>query len=99
MAALVISDAWKTSSYVCPNCSAAGLMWWKSRFARSDCKRRSTGTAPLPSEKPTRRLEDIIENAQAVLRYKSGMDQAAFAGNRLVYDAVERCLERVCEAA
>jgi len=53
----------------------------------------------LPSEKPARRLEDIIENAQAVLRYTAGMDKSAFEGNRLVYDAVERCLERISEAA
>jgi uncharacterized protein with HEPN domain len=53
----------------------------------------------LPSEKPARRLEDIVENAQAALRYTAGMDEAAFEGNRLVYDAVERCLERISEAA
>ena len=53
----------------------------------------------MPSEKPGRRLEDIIENAQAALRYTAGMDEVAFAGNRLVYDAVERCLERISEAA
>lgn len=32
----------------------------------------------MPSEKPTRRLEDIIENAQAILRYAAGMDFPAF---------------------
>ncbi len=53
----------------------------------------------MPSEKAARRLEDIVENAQAAQRYTAGMDEAAFQGNRLVYDAVERCLERVSEAA
>jgi uncharacterized protein with HEPN domain len=53
----------------------------------------------LPSEKPARRLEDIVENAQAALRYTAGMDEVAFEGNRLVYDAVERSLERISEAA
>jgi uncharacterized protein with HEPN domain len=53
----------------------------------------------LPSEKPARRLEDIVENAQAAIRYTTNMDQVAFEGNRLVYDAVERCLERISEAA
>jgi len=53
----------------------------------------------LPSEKPARRLEDIVENAQAALRYTAGLDEGAFEGNRLVYDAVERCLERISEAA
>jgi hypothetical protein len=39
----------------------------------------------LPSEKPARRLEDIIENAQAIQRYIAGMDLDAFAsrGDRL----------------
>lgn len=53
----------------------------------------------MPSERPARRLEDIIENAQSALRYTAGMDEVAFEGNRLVYDAVERCLERISEAA
>ena len=42
---------------------------------------------------------DIIENAQAVLRYTAGMDSAAFSEDRKTYDAVERCLERISEAA
>ena len=52
----------------------------------------------MPSEKPARRLRDIIENGQAILLYTTGMDSASFAQNRLVYDAVERCLERISEA-
>jgi hypothetical protein len=42
---------------------------------------------------------DIIENAQAVLRYTVGMDSKAFEEDRKTYDAVERCLERISEAA
>ncbi len=53
----------------------------------------------MPSEKPARRLQDIIENAQAVLRYTAGLDETTFAQSQLVYDAVERCLERIGEAA
>ena len=53
----------------------------------------------MPSEKPARRLEDIVGNATAALRYTAGMDEVAFQRNRLVYDAVERCLERISEAA
>jgi uncharacterized protein with HEPN domain len=53
----------------------------------------------LPSEKAARRLEDIIENAQAILRYTAGMDLAAFSEDRKTYDAVERCLERISEGA
>jgi uncharacterized protein with HEPN domain len=53
----------------------------------------------LPSEKPARRLEGIIENAQVILGYTTGMDLKAFADDRKTYDAVERCLERISEAA
>jgi uncharacterized protein with HEPN domain len=53
----------------------------------------------LPSDKPTRRLEDIIENAQAIQRYVAGMDLTAFQEDQKTYDAVERCLERISEAA
>ena len=52
----------------------------------------------MPSDKPARRLPDIIENAQAILRYTKEMDGAAFEDNTLVSDAVERCLERISEA-
>lgn len=48
---------------------------------------------------PTESLVDIIENAERIEGYLAGMDRDAFAGNGLVRDAVERCLERVCEAA
>jgi uncharacterized protein with HEPN domain len=44
-------------------------------------------------------LADIIENAERIEQYLLGLDQAAFAGNGITRDAVERCLERVCEAA
>jgi uncharacterized protein with HEPN domain len=51
------------------------------------------GTSRVP-----RRLQDIIDNAQAIFGYTDGMDLAAFEKNRMVYDAVERCLERISEA-
>jgi uncharacterized protein with HEPN domain len=57
-----------------------------------------TETVPLPSSKAPRRLRDIIDNAQAIFRYTEGMELADLEENRLVYDAVERCLERICEA-
>ena len=52
----------------------------------------------MPSDKPARRLLDIIENAQTIARYIEGMDGIAFEENTLVSDAVERCLERISEA-
>ena len=53
----------------------------------------------MPSDKPARRLEDIVENARAILRYTVGMDLEAFEEDRKTYDAVERCLERISEGA
>jgi uncharacterized protein with HEPN domain len=53
----------------------------------------------LPSSKVPRRLRDIIENAEAILRYTKDMDAAAFAEDDLVRNAVERCFERICEAS
>ena len=51
------------------------------------------------SDRPARRLEDIVENAQAIRGYVAGMDVTAFEKDRKTYDAVERCLERIAEAA
>jgi uncharacterized protein with HEPN domain len=53
----------------------------------------------LPSDKPARRLEDIIENARAIQLYVTDMDLTAFEEDQKTYDAVERCLERISEAA
>lgn len=44
-------------------------------------------------------LADMIENIERVEGYLAGLDRDAFAQNGMVRDAVERCLERVCEAA
>lgn len=43
-------------------------------------------------------LADIIDNALRIERYLAGMDRASFEADGLVRDAVERCVERVCEA-
>jgi uncharacterized protein with HEPN domain len=51
------------------------------------------------SRDPIENLTDIIENADRIVDYLKGVDRAAFAGSGLVRDAVERCLERICEAA
>jgi uncharacterized protein with HEPN domain len=45
----------------------------------------------LPSEKPARRLEDIIGKAQAIQRYIAGMDLAAFGKNSKTN---EKCMPR-----
>jgi uncharacterized protein with HEPN domain len=41
----------------------------------------------------------MIENAERVARYLVGMDRHAFEQSEWARDAVERCIERVCEAA
>jgi uncharacterized protein with HEPN domain len=59
-----------------------------------------SGTALSPSRHdPAGSLRHIVENAERVGRYMIGMDQSAFALNEAVRDAVERCIERVCDAA
>jgi uncharacterized protein with HEPN domain len=44
-------------------------------------------------------VADIIENAERVGIYLFGMDRQAFERDGKTRDAVERCLERICEAA
>ncbi len=73
-------------------------MWWRSRSENRASSKKSIGTEPLPSDRPVRRLLDIVENGQAIARYTEGMDGTTFEENALVSDAVERCLERISEA-
>ncbi|HEY6430469.1 MAG TPA: HepT-like ribonuclease domain-containing protein [Acetobacteraceae bacterium] len=40
-----------------------------------------------------------MENAERVARQLAGMDRQAFERDEWARDAVERCIERVCEAA
>lgn len=44
-------------------------------------------------------VADILENIARIEGYLAGLDRAAFAADGRTRDAVERCLERVCEAA
>ena len=54
----------------------------------------------MPSKHdPVESLADIIENAERIEQYLTGVSRDAFADNGLMRDAVERCMERVCEAA
>jgi uncharacterized protein with HEPN domain len=52
----------------------------------------------LPSRKQTSVLGDIIENAERISGYIAGFNEATFSNERKTIDAVERCLERICEA-
>lgn len=53
----------------------------------------------MPSKRPGRRFQDILDNIQAIEQYTNGMNKKAFLANNLVIDAVERCLSRISEAA
>lgn len=53
----------------------------------------------MPSKFPARRLQDIVENAAFIASYIDGLDEKAFRGDRMRRDAVERCLQRISEAA
>lgn len=53
----------------------------------------------MPSKDPTRRLEDIRANVARIRRHVEGMDEAAFLADAKAQDAVERCVERIAEAA
>lgn len=52
----------------------------------------------MPSDKVTRRLGDILDNIARIRRYV-GEDVAASLEDDRTLDAVERCLERMAEAA
>ena len=60
---------------------------------------KSTGTGSLPSNKLARRLSDIVENADFIASYIDGLQEKAFLADRKTQDAVERCLQRITEAA
>jgi uncharacterized protein with HEPN domain len=53
----------------------------------------------VPSSHPAVRFQDILDNIQLIRGYLAGMDQTAFDADRRTRDAVERCLERISEAA
>jgi uncharacterized protein with HEPN domain len=44
-------------------------------------------------------LQDIIDNIARIERHVAGLDHHGLRADELRHDAVERCLERICEAA
>ncbi len=52
----------------------------------------------MPSEKPLLRLEDIVKNAEHIAQYIDGMSEITFCKDHKTINAVERCIERICEA-
>ena len=53
----------------------------------------------MPSSRPAVRFLDILDNIRLIQSYLQGMDCAAFDADSRTRDAVERCLERLSEAA
>jgi hypothetical protein len=53
----------------------------------------------VPSSRPVTRFLDILDNIRLIQSYLEGMDRAAFEADSRTRDAVERCLERLSEAA
>jgi uncharacterized protein with HEPN domain len=53
----------------------------------------------VSSEDPSRRLRDILVNIGRIRRHTRGMTEGRFASDEKSQDAVERCLERISEAA
>jgi uncharacterized protein with HEPN domain len=53
----------------------------------------------LSSKKPLQRLQDIVQNADAIASYVAGVVLDALERDSMRDDAVERCLERISEAA
>jgi uncharacterized protein with HEPN domain len=54
----------------------------------------------VPSSDPVQRFQDILFNIARIETHTAGIvDETVFEENYTVYDAVERCLERISEAA
>ena len=53
----------------------------------------------MPSSRRLDRLEDIVRNCERIVRHTAGMSREAYFADEKTIDAVERCLERISEAA
>jgi uncharacterized protein with HEPN domain len=53
----------------------------------------------VPSSRPEILFLDILDNIRLIQSYVERMDRAAFDADSRTRDAVERCLERLSEAA
>ena len=56
-------------------------------------------TKSLSSSNPERRLGDILENISRIRTYMHGLGAKQLVSDSKTQDAIERCLERICEAA
>ncbi|MFI5022203.1 MAG: DUF86 domain-containing protein [Alphaproteobacteria bacterium] len=53
----------------------------------------------MPSSRHLDRLEDIVTNCERIARHTAGMSRDAYFADEKTIDAVERCLQRISEAA
>jgi uncharacterized protein with HEPN domain len=53
----------------------------------------------VPSSRPEIRFLDILDNIRLIQSYVEGRDRVAFDADSRTREAVERCLERLSEAA
>jgi len=53
----------------------------------------------MSSSDPLKRIADMLEQVARIESHLAGQDLDTFRVNTLAQDAVERCLERICEAA
>lgn len=53
----------------------------------------------MSSSDPLKCIADILEQIARIESHLAGLDLESFRKNALAQDAVERCLERICEAA
>ena len=56
-------------------------------------------TKSVSSSDPKRRLRDILDNISRIRSYVQGIAAQQLVADHKTQDAVERCLERICEAA
>src|SRR5260370_37096020 len=61
--------------------------------------RRRCATKSVSSSDPARRLRDILANIDRIRRHVRGMTAQRFASDGKTQDAVERCLQRISDAA
>lgn len=53
----------------------------------------------MRSKRPQNHFRDILENIERIERYTTGLSSEAFYADGLRMDAVERCFQRLTEAA
>ena len=53
----------------------------------------------MPSSRQLDRLADIVTNCERIARHTAGMSREAYFADEKTIDAVERCLQRIGEAA